>query len=315
MWMYPGPAQQQGRSYGRGCVAVVTGASRGLGRELTLELLRRQVSVIAVARTAETLDAMRGEALAQSSGSAMYIPCPADITTEQGVWRVEACLAQSGLVLMALINNAGMLEPVAPVARVQHPWDPAATSALADWRKHFELNLFAPMELSRRLLPTLRATNGRIINISSGAASYPYHGWGAYCTSKAALDMLTATIAAEEPSVTTVSVSPGAIDTDMQTYIREKARDVMRADEFEKFENMYLEGKLLHPSTPAFVIARIALEAPRSMSGHVYKWDDPTLARFRSHQDAMFSPVMEVVPAPAPDEAAFPPEMMFDDYQ
>ncbi|KAJ2691737.1 hypothetical protein H4R19_006297, partial [Coemansia spiralis] len=98
-------------SSSRGCVAVVTGASKGLGRELTLALLRRHISVIAVARSADKLEAMRNEALAASLGQAHFFPCVADIATELGMWQVEACLAQTGMVLLTLINNAGTLGP------------------------------------------------------------------------------------------------------------------------------------------------------------------------------------------------------------
>ncbi|KAJ1727216.1 hypothetical protein LPJ61_004692 [Coemansia biformis] len=304
MWMpVADPVMQEVQSGSRRCAAIVTGASKGLGREITLELLRRRVSVIAVARSADNLEAMRNDALTAACGRAQYIPCPADITTEQGLWRVEACLAQSGFVLITLINNAGTLEPVAPIAG----------SSLENWRKHFDLNMFAPVELSRRLLPTLRITKGRIINISSGAASHPYYGWAAYCASKAALDMLTMSLGTEEPEVVTLAIRPGVIDTDMQKFIREKGKDTMRPNEYERFAKLHEDGKLLDPSIPAYIIARVALEASRDMSGKTYSWDDTQLARFRSHQDVAFSPIVGHTTS-APGETILPPEFLFAPY-
>ncbi|KAJ2807625.1 hypothetical protein H4R20_001214 [Coemansia guatemalensis] len=260
---------------GRGPVAIVTGASRGLGREISMALLRSQVSVIGVGRSADCLNELMTTVALQSkdNGGAQFIPCVADVTTAQGVSAIEQSLKSSRLGLVALVNNAGTLGPVAPIA-----------SASADgWREHFDVNLFAVMELTSRVLPELRASKpGRVINISSGAATISLYGWGAYCASKAALNKLTQVLAHEEPDVVAVAVGPGVVDTEMQKFIRDKCASGMRTNEHKGFIELQESGKLMHPSKSAAVIANLALDAPAEMSGSFYDWGSDELAKYCS---------------------------------
>ncbi|KAJ2807624.1 hypothetical protein H4R20_001213 [Coemansia guatemalensis] len=269
------PKEAAAPSSGRGPVAIVTGASRGLGREISMALLRSQVSVIGVGRSADCLNELMTTVASQSkdNGGAQFIPCVADVTTAQGVSAIEQSLKNSGLGLVALVNNAGTLGPVAPIA----------SASAGGWREHFDVNLFAVVELTSRVLPELRASKpGRVINISSGASIHPYHGWGAYCASKAAVNMLTQSMAHEEPDVVAIAVRPGVVDTEMQDFIRNKCAKGMHADEYNKFVKLHESGKLVHPSKPANVIAKLALDAPVEVSGSFYSWDSDELAKYRS---------------------------------
>lgn len=99
-------------------------------------------------------------------------------------------------------------------------------------------------------LPALRESNGRIVMISSGAAVHSYSTWGAYGASKAAINHLAMTLAAEEPGVTTLSIRPGVVDTGMQQDIREKHHKVMDENDRKKFLELKQEGKLLRPEQP-----------------------------------------------------------------
>ncbi|KAJ2079932.1 hypothetical protein H4R24_003428 [Coemansia sp. RSA 988] len=269
------PKEAAAPSSGRGPVAIVTGASRGLGREISLALLRQQVSVIGVGRSADQLNELMTTVAsnAEDKGGSQFIPCVADITTTQGVSVIEEALKQSGLGLVALVNNAGILGPVAPIA---------AASADA-WREHFDVNLFAVVELTGRLLPELRASKpARIINISSGASTHPYYGWGAYSASKAAINMLTQSLAHEEPDVVAVAIRPGVVDTKMQCFIRDECAKGMHIDEYNKFVKLHKSGNLVPPSKPAGVIAKLALHAPAEISGSFYSWDADELAKYCS---------------------------------
>lgn len=93
-----------------------------------------------------------------------------------------------------------------------------------------QVNLFAVLRLTQKLLPLMLMdgsspqTVARTIMVSSGASTKAYRGWGAYCMSKAALNMMTATLAVEEPRVFAVAVRPGVVDTEMQRVIREGGR-------------------------------------------------------------------------------------------
>jgi NAD(P)-dependent dehydrogenase (short-subunit alcohol dehydrogenase family) len=86
---------------------------------------------------------------------------------------------------------------------------------LAAVRRVYETNVLAPLALVQLFLPPLRAARGTVLNISSDAAVEAYAGWGAYGSSKAALDQLTAVLAAEEPELAVYSVDPGDMRTEM----------------------------------------------------------------------------------------------------
>jgi NAD(P)-dependent dehydrogenase (short-subunit alcohol dehydrogenase family) len=115
-------------------------------------------------------------------------------------------------------------------------------------------------------LPSLRQTHGRIILTSSGAAAGAYSTWGAYGSSKAALNHLAMTLAVEEPDVSTIAVRPGAVDTEMQAEIRGH-KGVMDEKDTEKYKTLYEEGKLLRPEQPGNVMGRLAVGAGRELSG------------------------------------------------
>ena len=117
------------------------------------------------------------------------------------------------------------------------------------------------------VLPALRRTSGRIIFTSSGAAVNAYTGWGAYGASKAALNHLALTLGAEEPGVTSISIRPGVVDTDMQRDIREVHGPSMKEQDVARFHNLHQEGGLLKPEQPGHVIAKLALDAPKELSG------------------------------------------------
>ena len=112
-----------------------------------------------------------------------------------------------------LVNNAGVIEPIGPIAES----DPGV------WRRNIEINLIGAYNAVRAILPKMIAAgHGTLINVSSGAAHRPLEGWGAYCSAKAGLAMLTTVIMLETAGsgVRVFGLSPGVIDTDMQGRIR-----------------------------------------------------------------------------------------------
>lgn len=108
---------------------------------------------------------------------------------------------------------------------------------------------------------------GRIIFTSSGAAVGAYSTWGAYGSSKAALNHLAMTIAAEEQDVTSLSIRPGVVDTEMQRELREIHHTIMDAKDAQKFADLKARNKLLKPSQPGNVIAQLVLNADKSLRG------------------------------------------------
>ncbi|GAB2966902.1 SDR family oxidoreductase [Amycolatopsis acidiphila] len=178
-------------------VAVVTGASRGLGLALTRELVRRGWRVIADARDGDRLDAAL-------SGLTGVTRIPGDVT-DPGHRGEIAESAPDGVDL--LVNNASALGPSPQPALAGYP--------LAELERVYAVNTIAPLALIQLLLPGLRRRRGRIIDISSDAAVEPYEGWGGYGSAKAALDQLTAILAAEEPAVRVYACDPGDMNTDL----------------------------------------------------------------------------------------------------
>ena len=94
-----------------------------------------------------------------------------------------------------------------------------------------------------------------------------YSSWGPYGASKAALNHVALTLAAEEPKITTVSIRPGVVDTEMQRDIRETYNEHMDQKDMEKFNSLHRTGQLLKPEQPGHVIAKLALDGARELSG------------------------------------------------
>jgi NAD(P)-dependent dehydrogenase (short-subunit alcohol dehydrogenase family) len=133
-------------------------------------------------------------------------------------------------------------------------------------------------------LPSLRATNGRIILTSSGASVSAYQGWGAYGSGKAVLNHLALTLSVEEPAVTTISIRPGVVDTEMQREIREVHHESMSKGDRTKFSGLKSGGGLLRPEQPGHVLAKLAVadgEDFRELSGKFLSWNDESLSMYQ----------------------------------
>jgi NAD(P)-dependent dehydrogenase (short-subunit alcohol dehydrogenase family) len=181
-------------------VAIVTGASRGLGLALARRLASRGYNLVIDARGAGDLDAARGE-LTGTEVTAIA----GDVADHEHRQRLIAA-SQGRLDL--LINNASVLGPSPQPHLADYPLD-----VLEDV---YRVNAVAPLGLMQVALPLLRRSGGKVINITSDAALEPYQGWGGYGSSKAALEQLSRILAAEEPTVRVYWVDPGDMNTRMQ---------------------------------------------------------------------------------------------------
>jgi NAD(P)-dependent dehydrogenase (short-subunit alcohol dehydrogenase family) len=130
-------------------------------------------------------------------------------------------------------------------------------------------------------LPSLRKTQGRIILTSSGAAVSAYQGWGAYGAGKAVLNHLALTLAVEEPDVTTISIRPGVVDTEMQREIRELHNKAMSEKDAIKFAGLKTDGGLLKPEQPGHVLAKLVVSGDKHLSGKFLSWNDDTLEKYQ----------------------------------
>jgi NAD(P)-dependent dehydrogenase (short-subunit alcohol dehydrogenase family) len=119
----------------------------------------------------------------------------------------------------------------------------------------------------KEAIPELRKTHGRVVLVSSGASGSAYVGWGAYGTGKAAVNHVCAHLAVEEPSITSVAISPGKVDTDMQKQIREQGKSGMDSDVHTSFVNEHEKGLLLSPDKPGGVIAKLVESVTKDLTG------------------------------------------------
>ncbi|KAI8867758.1 putative short-chain dehydrogenase/reductase [Ramicandelaber brevisporus] len=253
-----------------GKVIIVTGASRGLGRAICEHLCSSAgpfCSVRAVVGTARSTEPLA--ALAAQFPS-VFTYSAGDINDEAFIDALVSETVKKYGRIDGIVHNAGVLGPLKSIS----------TAPVSEWQDTINTNLIAPFVLSQKALPYLREANGRLIFISSGASKGPCAAWSAYCVSKAALNMAAACFAAEEPSITSVSVRPGVINTDMQGRIRAEGRGEMTDTHYAKFVGMKESGQLLEPEVPGKVIARMAIEIPSEFSGQYVDWQDESFASY-----------------------------------
>lgn len=181
-------------------VAIVTGASRGLGQATAQALANHGWTVIIDARNADDL------LKTQTSIGDRAIAIPGDVgDADHRQSLIHAAIEAGGIDL--LINNASVLGPSPQPNLDRYP--------LEILRQVYEVNVLAPLALIQGALPLLRQRLGIVVNISSDAAVEAYPGWGGYGSSKAALDQMTHILAAEEPDLAVYRFDPGDMNTRM----------------------------------------------------------------------------------------------------
>jgi benzil reductase ((S)-benzoin forming) len=234
-------------------IALVTGTSRGLGSAIAHALLAEGWHVHGVSR------AQAPTALAASE---RYVHHVQDLSDARGAeeWFEGSFVRAAGQPRrLALVNNAGRLAPL----RAMH------ATHVREWVQSLTLNVAVPAWLMGACVAHFQNAIVRIVNLSSGAATSPYPGWGAYCTGKAALRMagrVFATEVEELPSlagrdVRVVDYAPGVLATAMQAEIR--GADLAHFPRRARFEALHADGELIDPAGPAREIVRLVEDAGR----------------------------------------------------
>jgi NAD(P)-dependent dehydrogenase (short-subunit alcohol dehydrogenase family) len=183
--------------------AIVTGASRGLGLALARALAEREWRLVIDGRDSNALAAARAELAAHTEVSALV----GDVADD---WHRSALVATAGPRFELLVNNASLLGPSPQPRLGDYP--------LAALEDVYRVNVLAPLSLIQMALPLL-GDDGRIVNVTSDAAVESYEGWGGYGSSKAALERISAVLAAEHPGLRVYAVDPG----DMRTRMHQQA--------------------------------------------------------------------------------------------
>lgn len=225
---------------------LVTGASRGIGRAITEAAAKAGAAVALTARSAGALGEVAA-GIKAAGGDAMAFP--GDAGEEAAIQDVVANAAEHFGGLDGLVNNAGMIDPIARMEAAEAD----------DWLTCMNVNVVGPAMFVAAALPYLRAGKGVVVNISSGAAHRPLEGWAAYCASKAALWMQTQALHLEEgEAIDVYGASPGTVDTEMQGQIR--ASGVNQISQIPR-EN------LAPPALPAAGVAWLMAERPADLRG------------------------------------------------
>ena len=216
-------------------VAIVTGASRGIGEAAALALGAAGASVVLAARSAQQLEANVRKIVA-AGGKALAAEC--DVSDYDACQRLVHQTAQRFGPPDILVNNAGVIEPIGMVA----------TDQPQEWARSIEINLIGAYYAIRAVLPgMLERGHGDIINVSSGAAHRPLEGWSAYCSGKAGLAMLTRAIDLEHSAagIRVFGFQPGTTDTDMQVTIRASGINMISQIPREKLTPVALPAKAI----------------------------------------------------------------------
>jgi len=238
----------------RGQVAIVTGAGRGLGRATALALARAGTRVGVVARSEEQLaETVRG--VTEAGGDALAIV--ADVADPASVERMAREAERTLGPVDLLVNNAGTMGPLGPIWEA----DPG------DWWHSIEVNLRGPYLCSRALLPGMvERRRGRIINVSTSAATVAVAHMGAYVIAKTALIRFSENLAAEllNSGVSVFAISPGTVRTAMSEHLLESEAGKKWLPWFRK---LFDRGRDVPAEKPAQLVVQLASGRADALSG------------------------------------------------
>ena len=225
-------------------IILITGGSKGIGKALANKYAAENYNVYSLARSSSELENVTDISVDLSNLT----------ETETIFTSLLKEIVSSKINSITLINNAGRIGEISNLENL----------ATEDIVKTMQLNTTTPLILSSIFIKqTEKLTcKKQIISISSGAAKSPYQGWTTYCTSKAAIDMMTRTIAAEQSelqnSVKCVSIYPGVVDTNMQTQIRSTDQTDFKSK--QRFVDLKANNQLYTPDFVAESIYKIDVE-------------------------------------------------------
>ncbi len=238
----------------RGQVAIVTGAGRGLGRATALALARAGARVVVIARSEEQLaETVRG--VTEAGGEALAVV--ADVSDAAAVERMAREVERTLGPVDLLVNNAGTVGPLGPMWEA----DPG------DWWHSIEVNLRGPYLCSHALLPgMIERRHGRIINLSTGAATVAVAYMGAYVVAKTALTRFTENLAAEliNSGVSVFAIDPGTVRTAMTEQVLESEAGKKCLPWFRK---LFDRGRDVPAEKAAQLVVQLASGRADALSG------------------------------------------------
>tara|TARA_B100000282_G_scaffold220370_1_gene163638 strand:- start:290 stop:1054 length:765 start_codon:yes stop_codon:yes gene_type:complete len=218
---------------------LVTGASKGLGRSISISLANSGKSVIALARNSPELEELYGY-LKRISPNSKVVSC--DLASKKDIFSAVEVIKRDFSHLSGIVHNAGTILPIENMLDVSRE----------SWVRAVNVNLIGVQDITQSLYSLVGGENHtRIVTISSGAAKRPLHGWSSYCVSKAGLDMWTRCLAEEGNSqnISALAIAPGIVDTDMQKEIRNADKSSFPL--LQNFIDYHKNGELTNPDDVA----------------------------------------------------------------
>jgi NAD(P)-dependent dehydrogenase (short-subunit alcohol dehydrogenase family) len=239
-------------------VAIITGASRGIGAAVARELAAGGASVVVTARDPQSCEAVAAS-IRHQGGKALAVACDVSDFDQVDALFQKTTEAFGGLQI--LVNNAGVIDPIARFR----------DSDAREWAQSISVNLVGGYYVAKSAIDAFTAP-GIIVNVSSGAAHAPREGWSAYCAGKAGFAMVTQSIAHEIPAeeVRVYGYAPGTVDTEMQGRIRESGVNPISKMKREDHWN---------PTEPAKVIAWLCSPDAADLTGQELSMSDADLRR------------------------------------
>ncbi|PLW13326.1 hypothetical protein PCANC_16699 [Puccinia coronata f. sp. avenae] len=249
---------------------IVTGGSRGIGLAC-LELLLTASPPVNLVSLSRSLPA-RLQGLKKSHHENLLV-VQGDVKNDHANQEVvESAIKKFGSI-DGLILNSGVID----FERIDN------NQSIEKWKEVFDINFFPLVSILKHSLVHLRKSKGRVIFISSTASVQGVSSLGSYGASKAAMNSLCRTLAAEEPEITSISLRPGVTDTDMQEKIRSEGKGLMTPEVYQSLHDLFTSSKIVKPEKPAEVITNLVIRADHDkLTGKFLSWDDDELESYRT---------------------------------
>jgi NAD(P)-dependent dehydrogenase (short-subunit alcohol dehydrogenase family) len=249
-------------------IALITGASRGLGRYLAQRFWENGWSLILVSRSIKSLEEVILDS-ENNNGQELYL-YSCDLSNLSSVSEFLIQIKRDITNLDLLINNAAIHGPIGPI------W----VNDIEEWQNALQVNLLSPVMICQSLIPLLSKNgNGVIINMSGGGASSPRPNFSAYSTAKTGLVRFSETIAKEvrELGIQVNCIAPGAMKTDLLKEVIDKGVKASGVDEFEAAQDVFSQGGALLAKVADLAIF-LASDTSKGISGKLISanWDQWT---------------------------------------
>lgn len=244
-------------------VAIITGASRGIGKNIAKKIAKEGAEVVLVSRSKKELERTLEE-IKQEGGKGILIPT--DISKKQDVSNLLKQVIENYSKVDILVNSTAIITPIGPLNKIN----------IEEWENTIKNNLFGTLYCIKQTMSHMIERNyGKIVNLSGGGAFKPFPNFSAYAVSKAAIIRLTETVAEElrDYNITINAISPGAIKTQMTSIVLENKSEA--GEEYYNAKKVFDTGGASLKKVEDLALFLVSDES-KGLSGKTISavWDD-----------------------------------------